>query len=381
MHNKEKSNTHIEGLDGLRGIAVIGVVLYHSYPSTVKGGFLGVCIFFALSGYLIAITSENSWRKKDFNLLTFYKKRIKRIYPPLIIMVLATTGFLILSKSDAIRGICKELFSVFLGYNNWWQITQNASYFAKINNATPFTHLWSLSIELQYYLIWPLLFALYKLIKNRLSKKNPSYIFIIPAIISFLLMMFIYKAGEDPSRVYYGTDTRLFSLLLGAVLGLSFSNRKVRPLKSRETKKCIGLFSICIISVIFLYIFMDGKSSFTYKGGMFIANLIFMEIIVLASNPYLPVGRWLDIKPLSFIGKMSYEIYLWQYAVIYFFNYANLGNTFLQRTVEILVILVLSFWLHTLLNKNKDKNKKKNKNSNTLHTNKVYKNKLKYERC
>lgn len=93
MHNKEKSNTHIEGLDGLRGIAVIGVVLYHSYPSTVKGGFLGVCIFFALSGYLIAITSENSWRKKDFNLLTFYKKRIKRIYPPLIIMVLATTAF------------------------------------------------------------------------------------------------------------------------------------------------------------------------------------------------------------------------------------------------------------------------------------------------
>lgn len=368
MYNKDKSNNHIKGLDGLRGIAVIGVVLYHSFPNIVKGGFLGVCIFFALSGYLIAITSESSWKKKDFHLLTFYKKRIKRIYPPLIIMVLTSTGFLLLSKSDAIRGIRKELFSVFLGYNNWWQITQNSSYFAKINNATPFTHLWSLSIELQYYLIWPFLFFLYKLIKNKFSNKASSYIFIIPTIISFLVMMFLYKAGEDPSRVYYGTDTRAFSLFLGAIFGLAYSNRKTRPLKPKKTKKYICMFYICIIATVALYLFTDGKSSFTYKGGMFIANIIFMIIIALASNSSLPVGRWLDIKPLSFIGKISYEIYLWQYAVIYFFNYLNLSNNFWQKIIQILIILVLSTWLHTLLN-----NKKRN-------TNKVNKNQLVYEK-
>ena len=141
MIRNNKKSGHIKGLDGLRGIAVIGVVLYHIFPNVVKGGYLGVAIFFILSGYLIAITSESAWEKQKFNVKSFYNKRIKRIYPALIIMVVATAGMLTILNKESLRGIRRELCGIFFNYNNWWQIMQSESYFTKISNATPYTHL------------------------------------------------------------------------------------------------------------------------------------------------------------------------------------------------------------------------------------------------
>ena len=128
---------HIQGLDGLRGIAVLGVIFYHLYPFTVKGGFLGVCLFFVIFGYLIAAVSSADWREGKFDVLRFYLKRLKRIYPSLLIVVFATLGFFKILAPDVLNGIRPEVASIMGGYNNLWQISQNASYFTKISNASP----------------------------------------------------------------------------------------------------------------------------------------------------------------------------------------------------------------------------------------------------
>lgn len=341
---------HISGLDGLRGIAVIGVILYHMFPFAVKGGFLGVSLFFVLSGYLIAITSEKSWEKNNFTIRSFYKKRIRRIYPSLLIVVLITVGVLKLLAPDVLNGIRREIASIFLGYNNIWQISQNSSYFAKIANASPFTHLWSLSIELQFYLIWPFIFLLYKFISKSKFKNYSDYLFIALAVISVLALTILYKPGQDPSRVYYGTDTRIFSLFLGAYVGVRQKSKRCYRWSYSRKKKNILWFGICMLIVIISFIVIDGQSSFTYRVGLLGSSLIFCGIIKLAVNEQLPIGKWLDFKPLSWIGTRSYEIYLWQYPVIFIFQYLKLDKSFYSVPLMILIIIILSDWLNLVLN-------------------------------
>lgn len=347
--NDKSSLKKIPGLDGLRAIAVIGVILYHLFPSTIKGGFLGVSLFFVLSGYLISITSENSWSNKKFSIIDFYKKRIKRIYPSLIIVVLLTAGLLKILAPNVLNGIKEELLSVFLGYNNLWQISQNASYFTKISNASPFTHMWSLSIELQYYLIWPFLFMLYKFMNKSKSKNLGIRTFLNITFISCLFMPILAKPSEDFSRIYYGTDTRIFSLLLGASLGLIQKNKTQHKLSIAIRKKEANRFWISILILFISFIYMDAQNILTYKIGMLALSLVFCIIIKVTTNSQLPIGRLLNIKPLTWIGKRSYEIYLWQYPVIFIFNYLNWGNSLLSSIIQFIVIILLASWLYSFV--------------------------------
>ena len=155
-------NHYAKSLDTLRGIGITGIFLYHLFPSVFPGGFLGVPLFFVLSGYLMFITSESRFQKGKFSVGNYYKKRILKIYPALFTMVMAICCYLTLFQRSLLTGIQGEIASIFLGYNNWWQIGQKASYFSKTGNASLFTHLWFLAVELQLYLLWPMLFFLYK---------------------------------------------------------------------------------------------------------------------------------------------------------------------------------------------------------------------------
>lgn len=168
----------------------------------------------------------------------------------------------------------------------------------------------------------------------------------MPAVISALWMAFLYKDGQDPSRVYYGTDTRLFSLLIGAFLGVQYSKNNKRKNILSNYNISIAIFILCILSTITLYTFLDGQNSFTYRGGMFLATLIFAVLIQLCANSQLPVGKWLDIKLLSWIGERSYEVYLWMYPVIYFFDIKKWNGNFIFSFAQIILIIALSVWLH-----------------------------------
>lgn len=318
MMQQTRSVKYIPGLDGLRAIAIIGVVLYHLYPGTVRGGFLGVSLFFVISGYLIAVTTEYAWETGVFSIGNFYWKRIRRLYPSLLIVILTVICFMTIFAPFTMRGIRTELLSLFGGFNNWWQITQNVSYFSRLMNASPFTHMWSLAVELQFYLIWPFLLFLYQIFRQRGRSWIGMLLFVGLTIASAAEMWMLYEPGTDPSRIYYGTDTRLFSLLMGATLGLSHC--KKRPVHQAGKRGFCALFGLLMAASLLLFVFMDGQQPATYQWGMFFSSMLFTGMVAIAVDPRLPIGRILDCKPLHWIGKRSYEIYLWQYPVMFLFQ-------------------------------------------------------------
>lgn len=346
---KAPMGKHIAGLDGLRGIAVTGVILYHFFPNAVRGGFLGVSLFFVLSGYLIAVTSECDWMTKQFHVLRFYKKRIKKIYPSLLIVVFITAGLLKIFSPNILNGIKDEIYSILLGYNNFWQIIQNSSYFTKIINTSPFTHLWSLSIELQFYLIWPFLFFIYKYLRRSNFSRYRGWLFVGPAIISVLVLQFTFHPGHDVTQVYYGTVTRMFSLFMGAFIGVNQATRKSGILSRHKKQKIFYLFVFLMFLLILSFALVDGQADSTYRIGLLATSFLFCGILKLVANTQLPIGRMLDCKPLSWIGKRSYEIYLWQYPVIFIFQYQKWDRIILSPVIMCIIILLLSIWIHELL--------------------------------
>ena len=208
---------YITGFDGLRTLAVVGVILYHIMPFKFQGGFLGVPIFLVLSGYLITDHLVLEYEQTGtIDLKNFYIKRVKRLYPGLITMLMATTAYITLFQRQLLVNIRGVIVTNLLYVYNWFEIAHGESYFDKFGNQSPFTHLWTLAIEGQFYLFWPLIMlALLVFIR----KKQPIFdVLFIGSFVSALLMAVMFHPNQDPSRVYYGTDTRLFSIFLFSLL-------------------------------------------------------------------------------------------------------------------------------------------------------------------
>lgn len=356
---------HIAGLDGLRGIGVLGVILFHMFSNTWKGGYAGVLLFFVLSGYLLAYTSRRSQKSGGVQTADYYKKRVLRIFPPLIVVIFITAGFLKLFAPEVLIGIRGEVLSIFLGYNNIWQINQNASYFTRIANASPFTHLWFLAIEMQFYLIWPLFLMLYSRMRRGRWKKYSGAVVLIPAALSLMSLFINYVPGEDVTRVYYGTDTRIFSMFLGAYLGFCRAEggtsgfgesaaeglrletmRRIRRIAKKWKEVIFAAFVLVLLTV---YLLMDGETSFTYRVGLWAVSLLFCGAIWFVSDPGDSVGEMLDKTPLAWIGRKSYEIYLWQYPIIFLFQYHKKDRSVVSVVLMLLVITMLSLWTEFVL--------------------------------
>lgn len=311
-----------KGLDALRGIGIIGIVLYHLFPSAIPGGFLGVPLFFVLSGYLMFVTSEHNWEKGDFHIGSYYKKRIKKILPPLFSMVMVVCCYLTLTESSLLIGLRHEVFSIFLGYDNWWQIRHCASYFSKLALASPFTHLWFLAVEIQFYILWPFLFLLYQKCCRVFGGRKMCFIFFLLALLSAGRMFMLYTPGEDPSRVYYGTDTMAFPLFIGIFLGAA--RQQYRILCTARKTNTYALFTIFLLTVCALFVTVDGQYPFLYRGGMFFISLFFALLINMIENredisdtlPRPSCVSGLCSLTLSLLGKKSYGIYLWHYPLI-----------------------------------------------------------------
>lgn len=313
-----KNNTSTQkkrGLDVLRGIGITGIVLFHIFPSVFRGGFLGVPLFFVLSGYLMFVTGNACWEKGSFSIYNYYKKRVLKILPPLFAMVMVVCCYLTLFHSSQLIGMRKEICSIFLGYDNWWQIQQNTSYFSAFANNSPFTHLWFLAIEMQFYIIWPVIFLLYKKCCQFISGKIMCFTFLGLALASAGRMFLLYIPGGDPSRVYYGTDTMAFPLLIGIFLGAV--KQEYGSLSFPITKKwSAALFTVFILVLGVLFFVVDGRYDFVYRGGMFFISLFFAAMINLLENQEAEERNLPDISLMSLLGKESYQIYLWHYPII-----------------------------------------------------------------
>lgn len=339
----------IYGLDGLRALAIIGVTLFHMFPYTIKGGYLGVSLFFVISGYLLAVTCERRRKNGTYRVTSYYLKRIKRIYPALIIVLVASAGAYFFLQRDVLNGIRPELCSIVFGYNNWWQIAQNADYFTRITNASPFTHMWFLAIEIQFYLIWPLIFMIFLRLSKAKGDRYGLLFLVILTVISAVLTPIIYRPDNDVTRLYYGTDTRMYALLLGVLLGCLSNARRLPHLPKKIGKVVsIPLVIAMIVVTVIAYILMDGQYAFTYRGGMLLMTLLFCVLLVFTIDRRVPVGKWLEAKPLVWIGEHSYEMYLWQYPVIFLFMAKEWDKPVIGPILEAVIIVLLAWWLHWL---------------------------------
>lgn len=316
-----KKRRYITGLDGIRAIAVIMVLAYHLKLALFKSGFLGVTVFFVLSGYLITgILISEVEEEGTIDLKNFWLRRIRRLVPAVmsmavvIIFVSAVVNRIIFTKG------CKDFLASVLGFNNWWQIFNKVSYFEAAGVPSPFTHCWSLAIETQFYLIYPLiLLGIYKLVKSReegRAKRGLLFagVTLLLALISVILMIVLFDPQQDASRVYYGTDTRAFSLLFGALLAILWEYRMVPRRLSASVNMVLGSVSFAVLLVMTIAI--NGSSNFWYRGGQFVGTILTVLMVYAVSGRKTWLSRFLSNPVLKWIGDRSYSIYLWHYPII-----------------------------------------------------------------
>lgn len=257
--------------------------------SLFKGGVLGVTIFFVISGFLITrLLLQELENKNSIDLKNFWIKRIKRIWPALVFMISITIIVSAIFNRVLFTKACRDFISAILGFNNWYQIFNNISYFDNGGAPSPLLHCWSLAIETQFYLIFPIIIILVSKFKSKKNERNRilSIITLLLIVISTSLMALLFQPTGDPSRVYYGLDTRAFSLLVGALLAIIIQcDFKVSLKKSvYDIGGIISLFIICLIVGR-----VAGYNEFLYKGGYLIVSILtaFVILSILRKNSIL----------------------------------------------------------------------------------------------
>jgi peptidoglycan/LPS O-acetylase OafA/YrhL len=313
---------HLAGIDGLRAIAVLAVLAYHAGFDQAQGGFLGVEVFFVISGYLITalLLAEHRHRGR-IDPLRFWMRRARRLLPALFFLLGATLAFAVVVVPDEIARLRADAVAA-VGYvTNWHLIAGDRSYFETIGRPSLFMHLWSLAIEEQFYLVWPLVLAALLMAGRRVGLA----LSLAGAIASAAWMAILFNPGTDPSRVYYGTDTRLTGLLLGAALAfvwvpVTTSGGDGAAVPGRWTSRRVGWLldlggAVGLASLGLFFVAADAFEPALYRGGLVLVAVATATVIAAAVHPLGRVGRTLDRGPMRWIGTRSYAIYLWHWPI------------------------------------------------------------------
>ncbi|UPW81300.1 acyltransferase family protein [Lysinibacillus sp. Ag94] len=345
MSGKTFNHRYIPGLDGIRALSVLAVIAYHFSFGWARGGFLGVDIFFVLSGYLITSTVlPLKGNQLTVSLGQFWIGRFRRLLPAAYVMIMTTFVWVMFFNKELLNSLRGDAISSVFYSSNWWFIFHKLSYFDSFGSPSPLKNLWSLAIEEQFYLLWPILLIIGLYVFKKQSKLS-IFVF-IAALSSAVLMCMLYQPGQDPSRVYYGTDTRSFELLIGCWLAFVWPMKKLTS-KKLSNKNVNTLNSISVISfsiIIFCLIFVDEYQTFLYKGGMFLFCINAAILIACVCHPASYLGKLLSWKPLCWLGSRSYGIYLWHYPIIVLGTPIHeIGNPAYWRVgLQLVLILVIA---------------------------------------
>ena len=333
----ESRARYMPGLDGLRAVAVLAVIAYHLNFGWAPGGLLGVGVFFVLSGYLITdLLLAQRERDGRIALGDFWRRRARRLLPALWLMLAAVVVWVSVGQPQQLPMLRGDVGAAFFYISNWWYSFQHISYFASFGPPSPLGHLWSLAVEEQFYLVWPLLLLVGLHLRQRarrrrsiarplvfglrlrlLSPDGVALLVLLAAALSATLMAVLYQPGHDPDRVYYGTDTRAFQLLLGAALAFVWPSRTLTSAIApgqRRALDVLGTFGLLTIAVL---VFTTNQyEPFLYRGGMVLLSLATVAALAALVHPGTTLSRALGIAPLRWVGVRSYGIYLWHYPVI-----------------------------------------------------------------
>jgi peptidoglycan/LPS O-acetylase OafA/YrhL len=326
------------GLDGLRAIAVMAVLLYHADLTWIPGGFLGVEVFFVISGYLITALLLAEWHQKGrISLKDFWLRRARRLLPALYVLLVVTLTFAVVFLPGEVAELRADMIAA-VGYvTNWFLILGQQSYFESVGRPSLLQHLWSLAVEEQFYLIWPIVLTVgLGFGAKRLRRQRVLTVALVGAAASALAMALMYTPGVDPSRVYFGTDTRATGLLCGAALAFLWSpGDKYRPAEARHqrlrlpdrgrfrrrwgwtTPLLLDVLSIAALGgLIWFFLHLGEFEPFLYRGGLALVGLMTLAAIMAVVHPYAHVGSYLlGSAPMRWLGVRSYGIYLWHWPV------------------------------------------------------------------
>lgn len=345
---RTKRARRVESLDGLRTFAILAVVLYHLAVPWLPSGHMGVVIFLVLTGYLASSTVLRTIRKEGgVSLPRLWLHRIARIWPAMATMIVFTVALCAAFNHVLLTKIRPDLVPSLLFANNIAAILRGASYFDNLGGTPPLTHLWYLGIDFQFFVVWTALVSF--LCPNGRSNRIARRCALVLALISAILMIVFYDPNADPTRVYYGPDTRAFAPLLGAWLGLAWplGGRPVRLDRNRHTVRSVPLDivgPVCLIALVVIMVLAPATSAFLYRGGMLLVSLLTVGLIACLLDRRTILYKVFSLPPLVWLGKRSFGIYLWHFPLFQLFKVTNVDTSPLM----IVLALVLSYLMAEL---------------------------------
>ncbi len=339
---------HISSIDGLRAIAVTAVVLYHLGISWIPGGFLGVDLFFVISGYVITrLILDSINQSSALDLRAFYAARLRRIYPGFLFMVVCTILFIGVWAPEAIKRFLSDLPFALTGTINWLLVARHQDYFETVGRPPLLQHTWSLAVELQFYLIWPLI--LLGVLKY-FGKKNIARIALVIAMVSGTTLFFVslqldQSNAQQISHIYFGTDTHSLGLFLGSALAVSWIPQNLSAdieKRAQDVIDGIGVFGL--LGLISTFLFIDESNASLYRIAFPLAGIFGCLVIISLVHPASRFAPIISTAPFRWVGQRSYGIYIWHW-VIFQVTRPSVdlsGQTWALYLARVLLVLALA---------------------------------------